>query len=201
MHPAFVAGLAARLAPDPVVGRQRVEVIEPRTHWAQTRLADVGVTPARGWLRQIDEQRNPLFYQRAPLTGATYRAWLDAHAVAYVALPHGVPLDFGSGAEASLVARGLPYLRAVYADPQWTLYAVDDPAPLATGPARVTALPDTGVVLQASAPGDVRLSLWYSPLLVVDGGAVRAVPGEPGETEVHLDSAGRHVVHGVWRLP
>ena len=33
---------------------------------------------ARGWNRQADAERNPIFYDdETPLTAASYRAWLD----------------------------------------------------------------------------------------------------------------------------
>lgn len=196
-RPSFVAGLAGRLRGDPTVATQRVEVLEPRTHWAQTRLVDAGVTVARGWLRQVDEGRNPLFYGRAPLTVGSYRGWLDGQGVAYVARPHGVPLDFGTGAEDALVGGGLPYLHPVWSDAHWTLYAVDRPAPVATGAAAVTALTDTGAQL-AGGPGVVTIALHWSPYLVVGGGVVQR---DGDRTRVVLATGGSHRLHAVWRWP
>lgn len=191
----FTAGLIAELRADPQTAVQRVEVVQPRTHWAETRLADRGITLARGWIRQVDEGRNPLFYGRSTLDASTYRRWLDDNAVALVALPKGVPVDFGSGAEAALVSTGLPYLHEVWGDVHWTLYAVDDPAPFATGVAHVTALTDTGVRLQADSAGEVRLRLRWSRWLTVDGGSVH--PDGAG-VRLELDRPGAHWLHATW---
>ena len=69
---------------------------------------------ARGWERQLDRDRNGLFYDGpTPLTPARYRAWLLEQAVSYVALPDA-PLDYSAQArEARCCARaaaaaGLP---------------------------------------------------------------------------------------------
>jgi hypothetical protein len=194
----FTAGLVDRLKSDPLVHTQRVEVVQPRTHWAETRLANNGVTLARGWVRQVDEGRNPLFYGRSALNATTYRQWLDSYAVAYVAVPKGTPVDFGSGAEDGLVTRGLPYLRKVWSDPHWDLYAVANPAPVATGVARVTQLTDTGAHLQAAAPGVVHLDLRWSPWFTVDGGSVHR---DGDHVSLTLTKAGPHYLHGVWKFP
>ena len=197
-RPAFVAGLTARLAGDPLARVQRVEIVDPRTHWAEARLVAHHVTMARGWVRQVDERDNPQFYGRAPLTEQTYRAFLDRQAVAFVALPHGVPIDFGSAAEAVLVAGGLPYLSPVWTDAHWTLYAVASPAPVAIGAAHVTSLEDTGVQLAAASAGSVRLALRWSPYLVADGAEV----ARDGDwVLVRIPAAGHYRVHAEWRWP
>ena len=41
---------------------------------------------ARGWLRQLDTGRNPIFY-KGELNPVTYASWLTENAVRYVALP------------------------------------------------------------------------------------------------------------------
>ena len=62
---------------------------------------------ARGWERQLDQQRRALFYDEAstPLTPARYRAWLSEQAVSYVALPDA-PLDYSAKGEAELLRGG-----------------------------------------------------------------------------------------------
>lgn len=197
-HAAFTAGLVDRLGRDPVVRTERVEVVQPRTHWAETRLANHGVTLARGWIRQVDEGRNPLFYGRAPLDVTSYRRWLDNLAVAYVAVPKGTAIDFGSGAEAALVNRGLPYLDRVWSDSHWDLYAVRNPAPFATGAAQVTQLTDTGARLAAERPGQVVVKMRWSRWLSVDGGSVHR---QGNDVRLTLTRAGPHYLHGGWRLP
>lgn len=191
--------LVDRLGDQPGVLDHRVEVVEPRTHWPMTVLVDHDITVARGWVRQVDEGRNPLFYGRAPLTPTTYRDWLDDNAVAYVALPRDRrEIDFGSVSEAALVRSGLGYLRPVWSDRTWTLYAVHAPAPVSGPGADVTALTDTGATVENDAPVTVTLALRWSPWLVVDGGYV----GRAGDrVRLTLTTPGTHRLHAVWRWP
>jgi hypothetical protein len=191
----FTAGLAARLSNDPLAHSQRVEVVDSQTHWGATRLADAGISLSRGWLTQLDETDNPLFYGREPLNAVTYRAFLDRTGTGYVALERGAPLETGGQAEAALVRRGLPYLSPVWADEYWTLYRVANPHPLATGTASVVSTTDTGVLLYAEAPGWTHVDVNWSPFLKVDGGQVVR---DGSQIWVNLDSAGLHNVRAVW---
>ena len=109
-------------------GTRRVEVVDPRTHWSSAYVAEK-IPIARGWERQVDDARNPIFYGRARLDAASYRHFLDEYAVGWVALPNA-KLDFAATSEARLVRRGLDYLTPVWHDGDWTLYAVSHPAPL-----------------------------------------------------------------------
>lgn len=191
---AFTAGLLDRLAADPLTAVSRVEVVPSATHWPESRLAPTA-TLARGWERQTDEGRNPLFYGRAPLTPKTYRAWLERRAVALIAVPQGVRIDFGGGAEADLVARGLPYLREVWRDPHWRLYAVNGPAPVVTG-GRLVRFTDDGADLVADRPGRVVVRAAWSRWLRVDGG--RVVGGTDQQVVLDLDTAGPHALRARW---
>jgi hypothetical protein len=194
----FVAPLQDELTRDPAATGHRVEVVDTATHWPSTYLVP-DVALARGWERQIDESRNPLFYGRAPLTAATYRGFLDRNAVAMVAVAQGVPLDYGATGEAALVATGLPYLREVWRNADWRVYAVDAPTPMVVPPLTITATSDTGFDVVAPAPGSYQTRLRWSPYLVVDGGTVRR--GTDGNAVLNLDVAGHHEVHAVWRIP
>ena len=60
---------------------------------------------ARGWERQVDRQRNALFYDDRPITAARYRRWLDDNAVRFVALADA-PIDYSAAREAALVRDG-----------------------------------------------------------------------------------------------
>ena len=89
--PAYFAPLRARLAQETLTGR--VEVPPTRDYWEAAQLGDVPL--ARGWLRQADIDRNPLFFDEIPgargtgvaLTADSYRAWLAEQAVQFVAVP------------------------------------------------------------------------------------------------------------------
>jgi len=169
---AFYAPLNQALAAQGATTRAgaRVEVVDPANHWSS---AYVRADLARGWERQADLGRNPLFYGREPLTLATYHAWLTRLAVGWVALP-AVPLDGAAQAEAQLVASGPAYLDQVWASPDWTLYRVRDAAPL-SDKARVIAVSPDSVTLAVDGPGPVGLSVRWSPYLTL----VDPVTGSP----------------------
>jgi hypothetical protein len=154
-------------------GTRRVEVVDPRTHWPSAYVAE-RIPIARGWERQVDSARNPIFYGRSPLTPTSYRDFLDAYAVGWVALPDA-KLDFGATAEARLIRRGLPYLTPVWRGGAWTLYAVRDPAPLVSpgGGLAARSLGQSSVTLQASRAGASGiLQLHWSRWLRSDNGSL-----------------------------
>jgi hypothetical protein len=133
---------------------QRVEVAFTHNHWEVADLASV-VPLARGWERQLDEKANPLFYDGRPLTADRYHRWLLNSGIAWVALPDA-PLDYSAKAEARLLERGAPYLKLAHASHNWRIWQVRDPAPPATGGARVTAALPNGFDVDAPGPTIVR---------------------------------------------
>jgi len=145
----------------------RVEVVAPRNHRESYVVAEQ-VPLARGWARQIDVGRNPLFYD-GTLSASTYRSWLLSHAVDAVAVPRGVALDFGAKAEAELVSGGVDGLQQTWRDAHWTVYRVLGARPLAEAPAIVVSSSRTQLVLQADAPAEVRVNLQWSRWLAVKG--------------------------------
>lgn len=145
----------------------RVEVVWTVNHWESAYVAP-HFQLARGWERQLDLKYGELFYDR-PLDAATYRRWLDGLAVRWVALPRARH-DYSAQGEVRLVTAGLPYLREVWRNADWRLYAVRDPAPVATGPARVTTLGPESVTMRASRPGLVRLRVRWTPYWAVVAG-------------------------------
>jgi hypothetical protein len=194
-NPNFATALEQRLSADPVARKQRIEVVDASTHWGAARLADAGFSVARGWFTQVDEVQNPEFYKQGLLTAASYRTFLNRTASAYVAVERSAPLDEGSVAEAALISEGLPYLIQVWADPNWTLYRVADPSPLAGGQGQVVRLTDTGLVVDTRAPGVVDLDINWSPFLRVTGGTL----ARHGSTvAADLSTPGEHVVWATW---
>ena len=88
---AFHAPLLARLEAERARrGPFRVEVPFTENHW-EARWIAPRFPLARGWQRQLDVERNPLFYD-GRLTPARLRRWLEREAVAFVAVPR-VDLD------------------------------------------------------------------------------------------------------------
>ncbi|WP_338699107.1 MFS transporter [Streptomyces sp. Q6] len=160
--------------------RGRVEVVPARSHREASALAPY-VNLARGWTRQADMKRNPLFYDDS-LNSANYHEWLKRWAVRYVVLPKGEPDGAGSERERELVQRGLPYLKQVWGDANWQLFAVTDPTPMAEPNARVDAAEQSELTIEVTKPGHVLIRVPYSPWLAVvdeDGKALDA----PRETE------------------
>ena len=58
-------------------------------HWEGAEVA-AEAPLARGWLRQLDTGRHPIFYKDG-LNELTYASWLSENAVRYVALPDAKP--------------------------------------------------------------------------------------------------------------
>ncbi|MFJ8825585.1 MFS transporter [Streptomyces sp. NPDC102467] len=160
--------------------RGRVEVVPARSHREASALAPY-VNLARGWTRQADMKRNPLFYDDT-LNSANYHEWLKRWAVHYVVLPKGEPDGTGGERERELVQRGLPYLKQVWGDANWQLFAVTDAAPMAEPNATVDAAEQAELTIEVTKPGRVRIRVPYSPWLAVvdaEGKALQA----PQETE------------------
>lgn len=159
--------------------KARVEVVPASSHRESSALSPY-INLARGWNRQADMERNPLFYDDT-LNATNYQDWLDRWAVHYVVLPTGAP-DSGAELEAELVGDGLPYLKQVWSDANWRLYEVDDPTPLADPPAKVRRAGANEVVIEVDAPGRVLIRVPYSPwLALVDENGGKIEP--PDETE------------------
>jgi hypothetical protein len=185
----FYQPLLAELATLGPLGR--IEVVPLRDHWESVFVADV-VPLARGWLRQVDAVRNPLFYQATPVTAAGYGAWLRANAVAYVAWSPDQPLDVYGRSEAAVIGGGPAYLTEVWRDAHWRLFRVIDPQPLVTGGALVAVGPAT-VAVDVPAPGPVTVRVrWSRWLTVTGGGCPRTDPD--GWTTFEAAVPGRYTI-------
>ncbi|MBA8953564.1 MFS transporter [Actinomadura namibiensis] len=180
--------------------RARIEVVPLRSHWESAGLARHYVL-ARGWNRQVDAERNALFYDEGALTPASYRNWLRTWGVRYVVLPEQ-EIDWSSRGEADLVRAGQPYLRQVWRDGYWRLYEVADPAPLATAPASVARIDAGELVVDTPARGAVLLRISWSPWLGVRGGPAGACLSRDGDlVRLHAPGPGRYRVNATYRLP
>ncbi|WP_412544491.1 hypothetical protein [Longispora sp. K20-0274] len=152
----------------------RTEVVPTRNYWEAAYVAPL----ARGWLRQLDLERNPLLYENLPggtkLTADNYRDWLRDNAVSHVAVSDAEP-SWLARPEAALVrSGGLPYLTEVWHDEHWRLYAVADPAPVVEGLVDQDAV---SVTFAAEAPGGRLVRVRYSRWLRMPGGTLRPGPG------------------------
>jgi hypothetical protein len=169
----------------------RIEVVASADHW-EARYVAPHVMLARGWERQLDTDRNGLFYEQSkPLTAARYRAWLLANSIAYVALPRHAKLDYSARSESRLLSTGPPaYLREVWRSRDWSLFAVSGAAPLAQPPAILTAASSDSLTLHAPRPGDYIVRVRFTPYwaLASGSGCVARAPSE--WTEVRARRAG-----------
>jgi hypothetical protein len=173
----------------------RIEVVPTVDHWEARWVAPHAMI-ARGWERQLDQDRNGLFYDGSePLTATRYRRWLGANAISYVALPDA-PLDYSAMAEAQLLhAGGLGYLREVWRSPHWRLFAVLGARPLVSAPGRLTSAGEQQLTLYAPRPGSYTVRVRFTPYWAVasGGGCVSRSPA--GWTLIDARSAGNlHVV-------
>ncbi|MFF5802548.1 MFS transporter [Streptomyces sp. NPDC012746] len=198
--------------------RGRVEVVPASSHRESSAFPSY-VNLARGWNRQADLERNPIFYDDS-LSAASYRAWLDRWAVHYVVLPADKP-DSGGEDEAKLVGEGLPYLQQVWGDRNWRLFKVHEPTDLVAGPATVVRASADRLVIDVKQPGRVLVRIPHSPWLgLVDGAGkpvappqakqpntagclFKAAPDVEGDvwTELLAPAAGEYRVAAKYQLP
>jgi hypothetical protein len=146
--------------------RGRVEVVPLRTHWEAAGVAPY-VYLARGWNRQADVQRNPLFYDDT-LTAASYRDWLLKWSVGYVVLPVAEP-DSAGLAESRIITTGQDWLPQVWSDADWRVYRVNGADPLASAPATVTYAGPAALTINVPRPGTALVRIAWSPWLAIDG--------------------------------
>ncbi|MDG4753418.1 MULTISPECIES: hypothetical protein [Micromonospora] len=172
--PAYFAPLRAELARRGLTGR--VEVPPTRNYWESARMGEVPL--ARGWLRQADIDRNPLFFTTVPgadgtgipLTSVTYRDWLADNAVQYVAVPDA-EFSWVGRSEAKLVELGQPYLTEVWSNRHWKLYAVAEPTPIVGAPGELISQDGASITFRALAPGPIPIRVRHDRWLTVSNGA------------------------------
>ena len=185
----YYTGLLGYLVPHDA-GDGRIEVVPTAQHWESTYVAE-RVPLARGWDRQVDLGRNDVLYH--PLTAASYRSWLLANGVTYVALPLGVPLDYGARAEATLLENPPTWLVPVYHDPHWRVWRVAGAAPLVGPPATLVTVTPGGFTLHFGSAGTALVRMRWSAYWHVDHAvSVSAclAPTSTDWTEVHASSPG-----------
>jgi hypothetical protein len=152
----------------------RIEIPFTANHWEANHVAR-RFPLARGWERQLDVRDNAIFYD-GTLSSRSYEAWLHDNAVRYVALPDA-RLDDSARAESRMIRAGLPYLRPVWRDANWRVYAVRGAAPLADN-ATVTDLETDSFRLTVGSQGPVLVRVRFTPYWRVEGrgGCVARAP-------------------------
>ncbi|MEA2309921.1 MAG: hypothetical protein QOI65_2207 [Thermoleophilaceae bacterium] len=174
----------------------RIEIPPTRNHWEGVYVGK-HFELARGWERQLDQKYANLFYGTV-ITPANYKAWLDRNAVSYVAVSDGAA-DFASRSESDFLIQETPsYLRPVWRNENWVLYAVADPTPLLSGPGRLTGTTADSFKLVAERPGRFVMRLHFSPYWAVTTGSGCVAPARGNWTEVTLKRAGTAEVSMSW---
>ena len=173
----------------------RVEVVPTALHWEAAYVAP-SFPLARGWERQLDTANNAIFYNAGRLTASSYRSWLFANGVRFVALPD-VPLDYAALAEARLVRAGVPGVRLVWHGAHWRVYAVAGAPGIVSGPARLISSDGANVRLLVTRPGAVivreryvaawRVASGHAVLSRAPGGWMRIVAKTPGRLDLRID--------------
>jgi hypothetical protein len=175
----------ARIAHEPI----RVEVPPTRNHWEGVYVGK-HFELARGWERQLDQKYANLFYG-TPITPENYYKWLRRNAVSYVAVSDGAA-DFAGRSEADFLIQHTPsYLREVWRNENWVLYALDRPTPLLSGPGRLVETTADSFAFDAERPGRFVMRLRYSQYWAVTTGDGCVAPARGNYTEVTTRRPGR----------
>ncbi len=180
VHASYYDGVVGFLKDRSAAGPVRVEVPFTRNHWEARWLAP-HVALARGWERQLDVERNDVFYD-GRFTAARFTRWLSTNAVSYVAVPDA-ELDHSAAAERFLVLTdAVPALKEVYKDAHWRVFAVSAPfaQPLASGGTLTRMGTDDFTVRLPATGGEAMVRIhWTRWWDVVAGDAtVRRAPGD-----------------------
>ena len=153
--------------------QRRVEIPFTFGHWEGAEVASE-VPLARGWLRQLDTGRNPIFYKDG-LNELTYASWLSENAVRYVALPDAKP-DASAYRERALIEGGLPYLKRLATFEHWRIYEVTLPTPIVISQGEANIVPEQlgsdELLLRVIKPGDAVLRVRWTPYWLAKGGCV-----------------------------
>jgi exosortase/archaeosortase len=178
--------------------RGRVEVVPERTHLEASELASM-VNLARGWNRQADVERNPLFYDGS-LNPARYHDWLRRWAVQYVVLSDSAP-DWPGIHESRIVSDGQPWLPEVWHDRHWRLYRLSDPMPFVDPPATVTHAGDGEIDVDVPIAGWTLVRVPWSPWLGLLDDMRGCVVRSGDWTRLYAPEPGRYRLGGSYQLP
>lgn len=158
----LLAELKARTGGEPV----RIEIPPTRDRW-ESYYVSAEFPLARGWERQAETDELHLF--RSGLSPRSYRNWLLANGVSYVAIPD-VPLDYLAHREELLIDRDLPYLRPIWSNGDWRLFAVREATGLVDRPASISSIGADWFDLRVPRASSFELRIHFSPYWKVSGG-------------------------------
>ncbi len=159
----LLAELKARTGGEPV----RIEIPPTRDRW-EAYYVSAAFPLARGWERQAETDESQLF--RSGLSPGSYRGWLAANGVSYVAIPD-VPLDYLAHREELLIDRDLSYLRPIWSNDDWRLFAVRDATGLVDRPASISSIGVDWFDLRIPRASSFELRIHFSPYWKVTSGS------------------------------
>ena len=214
VHRGGLLRAAHRLPEDARPGPIRVEVPNLRSQW-ETYYVAKEFPLARGWLRQLDVELNPLFYedyddgQDVDFNATTYRAWLP-RTPSRTWRCADAPLGYAGDDEGELIESGGAdgYLRPAFRSEHWTVYEVTAPHPMTVNDdgadIRATSIELESVGLDVRQPGSAIVRVHFSPYWRLDGGCVeragdwtRVTTENRGPLTLRMDfSAGRVLDRG-----
>jgi hypothetical protein len=192
--PLVAAWRAQAAAAGATAAGERVELVDPASHWGAAYVAPV-VPIARGWDRPTDRADNALFYDGS-LTTASYDDWLHQSSVGWVALPMGVGLDYASKDEADIVRAQPSYLQPVWHNASWQLYRVVGAQPIVRG-AQLISVNDRQVTFSSTHAGPVDVALRWSPYLSLTSAGQNVdtcVANQNSWTQVDVPAAGTYTI-------
>jgi hypothetical protein len=170
----------------------RFHVVALDTHWEAYYFSINDYPITRGWFRQEDALHNAIF-DSTSFTARQYVAWLRSMGVKYVFLPKA-PLDISGPREARLLAT-TPQFTVVYNGPQWVVYRLADPQPVAVpmaqgGAIKVLYIDHQSVFFDVSRAGAYLVKFTYTPYWQMTDGAGSLTKGPGDFVVLHASEPG-----------
>jgi hypothetical protein len=170
----------------------RFHVVALDTHWEAYYFSVNNYPITRGWYRQEDALHNAIFDSKT-FTAGQYIAWLRMMGVKYIFLPKA-PLDISGPREARLLAT-TPQFHSVYDGPDWIVYRLADPQPMAVrlspgGSIKVLYVDHQALFFDVSRPGTYLIKVTYSPYWQVTEGLGTVSKGPDNFVLLHASDGG-----------
>jgi hypothetical protein len=170
----------------------RFHVVALDTHWEAYYFSINDYLITRGWYRQQDAVHNDIFATKT-FSAAEYVAWLRSMGAKFIFLPKA-PLDISGAREAALLA-SVPAFTPVYDGPQWTVYRLADPQPIAmpmsrAGSIRVLYVDHASAYFAVGRPGTYLVKISYSPYWQVTSGLGALSESQSGFLVLHAQEGG-----------
>jgi hypothetical protein len=154
---------------------------------------------ARGWETQSDRRYDSVLLSPTTLTGRSYRRWLDANAVGYVAFAKSTD---HSDPEHRLIAQDRPgYLQQMWSDHNWVLFRVEHPTSITAPPNAVVEATQSTMTIRSRCTCRFLVRIHYSKYLVADppAGSPTGATLRPAGlwTSIRTPVPGRYTLRGV----